>query len=243
MLNALGHACSPRSVMKDRWGLSISRINIIMFHSAQTLHRKGFFSFLKGALAVIINNKNVLEGGQSISDFPDLGHMLSLSKDSRGLGIFQPDKKRIFTESGKKRLGDSSGLQNAHEANIKFWNSVHEKADPVSSFDPGVSQKAGKSIGITPQIIIGINLFFSTKTFPDKGYPVSFTLLANTVRTIITDINRLTWLIAEFLLAERPGEILNPLLVISKVRHLASSFYFSRMTVATAKVPRCDKLR
>jgi len=41
----------------------------------------------------MIDNKNVLKGGQSISDFPDLGHMLSLSKDSRGLSIFQPDKK------------------------------------------------------------------------------------------------------------------------------------------------------
>jgi len=98
-------------------------------------------------------------------------------------------------------LGDSSGLQDAYKANIKLWNSVHEKANPVTSFDPGVSQKAGKSIGITPQIVIGINLFFSTKTFPDKGYFVCFTLLANTIRTVPADINRLTWLIAEFLLA------------------------------------------
>jgi len=64
-----------------------------MFHPAQTLHRKSFFSFLKGGPAIMIDNKNVLKGGQSISDFPDLGHMLSLSKDSRGLSIFQPDKK------------------------------------------------------------------------------------------------------------------------------------------------------
>jgi len=64
-----------------------------MFHSAQTLHRKGFFSFLQWVSAIMVDNKNVLKGGQSISNFPDLGHVLSLCKDNRGLSIFQPDKK------------------------------------------------------------------------------------------------------------------------------------------------------